>query len=105
MAEQFVKSKIAPNKVVVFGKRTCPFCHKAVDCLEELGLKPGHFEYVDISSRKDMEEIQSYFQKTTGARTLGFSGTVAASIGEQQFGVFSGRSVVRRPECLRGASC
>ncbi|XP_044301789.1 glutaredoxin-1 [Varanus komodoensis] len=91
MAEQFVKSKIAPNKVVVFGKRTCPFCHKAVDCLEELGLKPGHFEYVDISSRKDMEEIQSYFQKTTGARTV-----PRIFIGETCIGGFTDLDALKR---------
>uniref|UniRef100_A0A8D0DK50 Glutaredoxin-1 n=1 Tax=Salvator merianae TaxID=96440 RepID=A0A8D0DK50_SALMN len=70
MAEQFVKSKLAPNKVVVFGKPGCPYCHKAMDLLNELRLKPGHMEYVDLTARSDTNEIQNYFQQTTGARTV-----------------------------------
>ncbi|XP_062984686.1 glutaredoxin-1 [Elgaria multicarinata webbii] len=70
MAEQFVKSKITPNKVVVFGKSSCPYCHKAVDLLKGFNLKPGHFEYIDLTNLKDMEAIQDYLLQITGARTV-----------------------------------
>nr|XP_020648895.1 glutaredoxin-1 [Pogona vitticeps] len=67
---QFVKSHTAPDKVVVFGKKSCPYCHKAVELLEEFQLKPGHFEYVDLSRESNVEEIQQYFMQLTGARTV-----------------------------------
>ncbi|KAJ7335756.1 hypothetical protein JRQ81_013697 [Phrynocephalus forsythii] len=70
MAQQFVRSHIAPDKVVVFGKTGCPYCHKAVDYLEGLGLKSGHLEYVNLSGESNVEEIQQYLLQLTGARTV-----------------------------------
>lgn len=70
MAQQFVNSKIQANKVTVFGKLSCPYCHKAMDLLKQLQIKPEHLEFVDIGNRIDTEAIQSYFLRTTGARTV-----------------------------------
>ncbi|XP_066470476.1 glutaredoxin-1 [Tiliqua scincoides] len=70
MAEQFVKGKIRADKVIVFGKASCPYCHQAMDLLKQLRVKPSHLEFVDIGGRSDTEAIQSYFQQTTGARTV-----------------------------------
>ncbi|XP_042303987.1 glutaredoxin-1 [Sceloporus undulatus] len=70
MAQQFVNSKLAPDKVVIFGKSSCPFCHRALDLLEELNLKSGHLEYIDLSKRSDMADIQDYLLEITGARTV-----------------------------------
>lgn len=70
MAEQFVRSHTAPNVVVVFGKKGCPYCHMAVSCLEEYNLKPGHLQYVDFSGESNVEAIQQYFWETTKARTV-----------------------------------
>ncbi|KAJ6669742.1 hypothetical protein lerEdw1_000291 [Lerista edwardsae] len=70
MAQQFVNSKLQTNKVTVFGKSSCPYCHKAMDLLKELQIKPEHLEFVDIGNRVDTEAIQSYFLQTTGARTV-----------------------------------
>ncbi|CAI5787245.1 glutaredoxinglutaredoxin-1 [Podarcis lilfordi] len=70
MAQQFVNSKLKADKVVVFGKSSCPYCHDAVKLLEGLHLKPGHFEYVDLTTRSDMSAIQDYLLEITGARTV-----------------------------------
>nr|XP_060617792.1 glutaredoxin-1 [Anolis sagrei ordinatus] len=70
MAQQFVMSRLAPNKVVIFGKTGCPYCHKACDLLESLHLKPGHLEYIDLSNRSDTSDIQDYLFQVTGARTV-----------------------------------
>lgn len=72
MAQQFVNSKLKADKVVVFGKSSCPYCHDAVKLLEGLHLKPGHFEYVDLTTRSDMSAIQDYLLEITGARTVSF---------------------------------
>ncbi|XP_070592437.1 glutaredoxin-1 [Erythrolamprus reginae] len=70
MAQQFVASHIASDKVVVFGKRSCPYCQKAVDLLKQLNLKPGSMEYIDITNQKNMDDIQDYLMQLTGARTV-----------------------------------
>ncbi|XP_015283682.1 PREDICTED: glutaredoxin-1 [Gekko japonicus] len=68
MAEEFVSSKIRCDKVTVFGKPSCPYCHMAVELLEKLGVK--HLEYVDLTTRADMSNIQDYMLRTTGARSV-----------------------------------
>ncbi|XP_060091650.1 glutaredoxin-1 [Heteronotia binoei] len=68
MAQEFVKSKIRCDKVTVFGKPSCPYCHMAVELLEEVGCK--HLEYVDLTTRADMSSIQDYMLRTTGARSV-----------------------------------
>ncbi|XP_007430988.1 glutaredoxin-1 [Python bivittatus] len=70
MAQQFVVSHIASNKVVVFGKNNCPFCHHALDLLENFNFKPGHLEYIDLTSQRDMDAIQDYLMQLTGTRTV-----------------------------------
>ncbi|XP_063151474.1 glutaredoxin-1 [Candoia aspera] len=70
MAQQFVASHIASNKVVVFGKNSCPFCRKGLDLLKRINLKPGHLEYIELTSQSDMDAIQDYLMQLTGARTV-----------------------------------
>ena len=41
MAEAFVKSGIADNKVFVISKTYCPFCVKAKKALKEAGERIG----------------------------------------------------------------
>ena len=41
MAEAFVKSGIADNKVFVISKTYCPFCDKAKKALKEAGERIG----------------------------------------------------------------
>uniref|UniRef100_A0A8D0BPB1 Glutaredoxin n=1 Tax=Salvator merianae TaxID=96440 RepID=A0A8D0BPB1_SALMN len=70
MAKQFVKSKPAPNKVVVLRKLGCPYYHKAVDLLNELCLRSCCMGYMDLTVQGDADEIQNYFQQTMGTRTV-----------------------------------
>ncbi|KAK9408392.1 Glutaredoxin-1-like [Crotalus adamanteus] len=70
MAQQFVVSHIASDKVVVFGKSGCTFCHSALDLLKQINIKPGHLEYIDLTSQKNMDAIQDYLMQLTGARTV-----------------------------------
>ncbi|XP_053144495.1 glutaredoxin-1 [Hemicordylus capensis] len=70
MAQQFVNSKLRANKVVVFGKTSCPYCHKAMDLLKKCNLTSEHLEYCDIATQSDMDDIQDYLLKITGARTV-----------------------------------
>ncbi|XP_015687428.1 glutaredoxin-1 [Protobothrops mucrosquamatus] len=70
MAQQFVVSHIASDKVVVFGKKGCPFCHNALDLLKQINIKPGHLEYIDLTSQNNMDAIQDYLMQLTGARTV-----------------------------------
>ncbi|XP_034296602.1 glutaredoxin-1 [Pantherophis guttatus] len=70
MAQQFVDSHIAPDKVVVFGKNSCPFCKSALDLLKQINIKPGHLEYIDLARQKNMDAIQDYLMQLTGARTV-----------------------------------
>ncbi|XP_047910697.1 glutaredoxin-1 [Anser cygnoides] len=67
MVDAFVKSKIRDDKVTLFIKASCPYCRNAVELLQEFNFLPGHLEVVDITG---MEDVQDYFQRTTGQRTV-----------------------------------
>ncbi|VDL66847.1 unnamed protein product [Nippostrongylus brasiliensis] len=56
----FVDELIASNKVVVFSKSYCPFCHKAKAALDTQNLKPGVLQWLEIEKLKDCQEIQDY---------------------------------------------
>lgn len=70
MAQQFVQSRIKGDKVVLFVKPTCSFCHTAQKVLSGYKFKPGRLDCVDIGGRSDTGAIQDYFQELTGARTV-----------------------------------
>ncbi|CAM5145671.1 unnamed protein product [Natator depressus] len=70
MTQEFVQSKIKPDKVAVFIKPTCPYCRNAIKLLNKYSFKKGHLELIDITTQDDMDGIQDYFQQTTGARTV-----------------------------------
>ncbi|NP_001297932.1 glutaredoxin-1-like [Esox lucius] len=70
MAQEFVAGKIKGGKVVVFLKPSCPYCVTAKNVLSKYGFKSGHLEFIDISGRDDMSEIQDYLNNITGARTV-----------------------------------
>nr|ACO13400.1 Glutaredoxin-1 [Esox lucius] len=70
MAQEFVAGKIKGDKVVVFLKPSCPYCVTAKNVLSKYGFKSGHLEFIDISGRDDMSEIQDYLNNITGARTV-----------------------------------
>ena len=64
---EFVKSTIAANPVVVFGKSYCPYCHKAVQYLSKTGC---HFLNINLDMRSDGATIQDALAKMTGRRTV-----------------------------------
>lgn len=70
MAQEFVTARIKGDKVVVFLKPLCPYCVMAKDVLSKYGFKSGHLEFIDITGRDDMSEIQDYLNKITGERTV-----------------------------------
>lgn len=70
MAQNFVQAQIKGDKVVVFLKPTCPYCVLAKEVLSKYSFKPGHLEFIDISGRDNMDDIQKYLQQITGARTV-----------------------------------
>ncbi|XP_036385694.1 glutaredoxin-1 [Megalops cyprinoides] len=70
MAQEFVETKIKGDKVVLFLKPSCPYCVMAKEVLSKYNFKAGHLEYIDISGRNDMSQIQDYFLEITGARTV-----------------------------------
>ena len=67
MVDSFVQSKLRDNKVTLFVKGSCPYCKNAIALLKEFNFLPGCLEVVDITG---MDDIQDYFQKTTGQRTV-----------------------------------
>ncbi|XP_025939286.1 glutaredoxin-1 [Apteryx rowi] len=67
MADWFVKNRIRNDKVTVFMKPTCPYCRNAMGILREFNFRPGCLESFDITG---MDDVQDYFQQTTGQRTV-----------------------------------
>ncbi|XP_048382711.1 glutaredoxin-1 [Stegostoma tigrinum] len=70
MAQDYVDSKIYPNKVVLFIKKGCPFCVTARNVLEAYDFKEDRLQIYDISGHSEMKAIQDYLEKITGARTV-----------------------------------
>ncbi|XP_038661169.1 glutaredoxin-1 [Scyliorhinus canicula] len=70
MAQEYVDSKIKPDKVVLFIKGTCPFCISAQDVLKSYDFKQDCLQIYDITGYSDMKNVQDYLQKKTGARTV-----------------------------------
>lgn len=66
-AKKFVHSTIQKNCVVIFTKPSCPHCRKAVQIFDKLGTQ---YQTVDISKRKDVEDVQNVFRSMTGAHTV-----------------------------------
>ncbi|VDO61541.1 unnamed protein product [Heligmosomoides polygyrus] len=69
-AKSFVDGLLKANKVVVFSKSYCPYCHKARAALESVNIKKDALEWIEIDGRPDMNEIQDYLQSLTGARSV-----------------------------------
>ncbi|XP_073727519.1 glutaredoxin-1 [Misgurnus anguillicaudatus] len=69
MAE-FVKAQIKGDKVVVFLKPSCPYCVLAKNVLSKYKFKDGRLDFIDISGRDDMGNIQDCLQQITGGRTV-----------------------------------
>ncbi|CAI5446842.1 unnamed protein product [Caenorhabditis angaria] len=69
MAE-FVDALISRQKIVIFSKTYCPHCKQAQQIIEEYPINPESLEIVQIDLRKDCQEIQTYLEFLTGARSV-----------------------------------
>lgn len=71
-AEEFVESTLKSKKVVVFSKSYCPYCTKAKQALAKFKLSDGVYVVIELDQEKadEMDEIQDYLQKKTGARSV-----------------------------------
>lgn len=68
-----VDGKIAGKKVMVFSKRSCPYCKMAKAALNKyLGkeLAEEDYEVLEIDGMDECSGIQDYLQKLTGARSV-----------------------------------
>ena len=61
---QVVRNYIKNNKVMVFSKDTCPFCHKLKMLFKRIGLT--EFEWVEVNRIQNGEEIYSAMKKMSG---------------------------------------
>jgi len=66
--QAFVDEMLQKHKVVVISKTYCPFCVKAKDVLKKYDIDDIVIE--EIESRDDMNQIQDYCKKITGARSV-----------------------------------
>ncbi|NXY76352.1 GLRX1 protein, partial [Glareola pratincola] len=62
----YVWSRLRDDKVTVFTKVGCPYCRNALELLKYV-CTPGCLQVFDITG---MEDVQDYFQQTTGQRTV-----------------------------------
>ncbi|XP_067885827.1 glutaredoxin-1 [Heterodontus francisci] len=70
MAQAYVDSKIQADKVVLFVKGACPYCILAQNVLKNYDFKQDSLQIYDIAGHSEMNDIQDYLQKRTGARTV-----------------------------------
>ncbi|CDW57402.1 glutaredoxin 1 [Trichuris trichiura] len=69
-AMSFVKKLISSKKVVVFTKRSCPYCANVVKVLSFYDLPEDNFEVIDLEDRPDYDAIMGSLKELTGARTV-----------------------------------
>ncbi|XP_072171149.1 uncharacterized protein [Diadema setosum] len=63
-----VQGLVQANRIMVFSKSYCPFCLKAKEVLQEVGVKNA--EVLEIEERSDEQEIQDVLKDMTGVRTV-----------------------------------
>ncbi len=70
MAE-FVDKIVAKNAVAVFSKTYCPYCVKAKNVLSKYDIKNIQIVELDeLDDSSQVDVIQDYLHKITGARTV-----------------------------------
>jgi len=70
--EDFVESTLKSKKVVVFSKSYCPYCIKGQQALAKFNLSADKYVVIELDLEKadEMDAIQDYLQKKTGARSV-----------------------------------
>ncbi|XP_075539836.1 uncharacterized protein LOC142574688 [Dermacentor variabilis] len=66
-ASNFVSETLDKNSVVIFSKSYCPFCKKAKNIFDGLGVA---YMSVELDSRSDGSDIQKVLGDMTGASTV-----------------------------------
>ncbi|XP_078471362.1 glutaredoxin-1 [Lampetra fluviatilis] len=97
MAQLYVTSKVRAGKVVVFVKRGCPFCTAAEAALSKYRFRSGALEVHDIGGEQAVAQIQDFFLRTTGERTV-----PRVYIGEKCIGGGSDTEALERSGLLEG---
>ncbi|XP_053610618.1 uncharacterized protein LOC128675321 [Plodia interpunctella] len=64
---QFIKTAISQDKVVVFSKSYCPYCSLAKDVFKKVKQPCKVYE---LNERDDGDAIQEHLQKITGFSTV-----------------------------------
>lgn len=64
-----VDQAIAGNKVMVFSKTYCPYCHKAKRALQSV-LPQDKIVVMELDTRNDTDAIQTYLAELTGGRSV-----------------------------------
>ncbi|XP_072137410.1 glutaredoxin-1 [Mobula birostris] len=70
MAQEYVDAKIQADKVVLFIKKSCPYCDLAKNVFGNFEFKKDRLQIYDIADHAEMKEIQNYLENITGARTV-----------------------------------
>ncbi|KAM3965761.1 uncharacterized protein ACR2FA_000087 [Aphomia sociella] len=65
--QQFIKTAITQDKVVVFSKSYCPYCKLAKDVFQKVKQPIKVYE---LDQRDDGDVIQNNLQEVTGFRTV-----------------------------------
>jgi glutaredoxin 3 len=70
--EEYVLRKITSKKVVIFSKRTCPFCLKAKQAMSTFRLSSDDYEVIELDDYpgKVGNTIQNVLQQFTGAHSV-----------------------------------
>ncbi|XP_037512163.1 uncharacterized protein LOC119388850 [Rhipicephalus sanguineus] len=66
-AKTFVNETLDKNPVVIFSKSYCPFCKKAKQVFDGLGVS---YLAVELDNRSDGSDIQKVLTDMTGASTV-----------------------------------
>lgn len=64
--EKKVDTIILSHKVVIFSKRTCPYCYEVKKIFKEF----GEFHTVELDQTEDGNAMFDYLHEKTGARTV-----------------------------------
>eukprot|EP01070_Trichotokara_eunicae_P003551 Trichotokara_eunicae@DN3442_c0_g1_i2.p1 len=66
-AKKEIEAEIAANKVVIYHKSHCPYCHKAIASFKSIGVE---FLDKEISKREDCDAVQDALKDITGGRSV-----------------------------------
>lgn len=68
-AKQVVDQALKGNRVMVFSKSYCPFCHKAKRALKRF-LADDKVTVIELENRNDCSAIQQYLGQLTGGTSV-----------------------------------